>query len=284
MGITDIFNNREIAAGVWLLILLAWVLWKPEIRTAFLDVLEAFFAWKIVLPTMMMSLYVLLMVIVYEKIGFWDISALKDTIFWALGAAFVMLIHSNEAASDEHFFRNAVLDNIKLVLVLEFIVNVYSFDFWAELVIVPVVSLVAMMSVYAEAKTEYKQVKPFLDAILSILGIVILAFTIYEIVIDFHNFATTGTLRDFLLPLLFTTTFLPFIYFMALLVKYEDIFTRIDIFNTDKELAQYAKRRILIACHINLRKLSRCSKNIRALRFASKDDVLALVQRCQSNN
>jgi hypothetical protein len=88
-------------------------------------------------------------------------------------------------------------------------------------------------------------------------------------------------LRDLLLPPLFTIAFLPFMYLIALFLKYENVFTRIDIVNTNSELARYTKRRILAACRFNLRKLSKLSWRSRILRVTCKNDVAALLQECE---
>lgn len=278
MNITDYLNNREIATIIWLSIIFLWTLTQPTVRSSIGKVLESFLAKKILLVTSCMFLYIFLMILAFERIGFWDISAIKETIVWIFGVAFVMFIHLNKAAGDESYFRKIIIDSIKFIIVLEFIINLYSFNFIAELIIVPVVILIALMSGVSSSKPEYKQVKILLDYLLGIFGIVLIIFTFYRIVTDFQNFATLNNLRDFLLPILFTIAFLPFTYMMALFIKYESVFIRIDIVNTNKDLARYAKQKIVMACHINLRKLNRLSKEAKMLRFNDKDDVSALLK------
>lgn len=282
MSVTSVLNNRETAAVIWLMIFLVWALSKRTIRSSFLAVLKALFAKKIILLTISMFVYILLMVLAFEKVGFWDASAMKDTILWVFGVAFIMLVNSNRVVNAEHYFRKTISDSIRLVLVLEFLVNLYSFNLVSELVIVPIVSLVVMMNAIAGLKPEHKQVKVFLDYALALFGIVLIILTLHKIVVDFQNFATLKNLRDFLLPPLFTTAFLPFVYLTALFMKYEDIFARIDIANTNSELAGYAKRRILAACHFDLWKLNKFAKEARMLRVSNKDDVLVLIQKCKN--
>jgi hypothetical protein len=74
----------------------------------------------------------------------------------------------------------------------------------------------------------------------------------------------------------------PTVYLMALLMKYEDIFVRIDILNKDPEVARYAKRKIFTSFHVNLRKLNRWSKEVRMIRVSNRADVLALIQNSKS--
>ena len=218
------------------------------------------------------------MVLAFERIGFWDITALKDTIFWIFGIAFIMFINLNKAANDEKYFRNTIIDSIKIIIVLEFIINLYSFNLIVELIFVPIVVLIAMMSGFSSIKPEYEQVNVFLGYLLGLIGIVLLIFTFYQIVIDFREFASLKNLRDFLLPIFFTVALLPITYLLALFIKYEDIFARIDIANKNKDLTRYAKQRIFLACHFNLRKLNRFSKNIIFLKLNDKEDVSNLLR------
>lgn len=218
------------------------------------------------------------MVLAFERIGFWDITALKDTVLWIFGVAFIMFINLNNAANDAKYFRKAIIDSIKIVIVLEFVINLYSFNLVVELLFVPILGLIAMMSGFSSVKPEYKRVNVFLNYVLGFIGIVLLIFTIYQIVIDFQDFASLKNVRDFLVPILLTIAFLPIIYLMAIYIKYEDIFIRIDIANTDIDLARYAKQKIFFKCHLNLSKLNRISRNLVILKLNNRDDVSNLLR------
>ena len=274
-------NNREIATAIWLTIAFFWALSISGVRRSIRDLLKTFFNKKIIVPFVAMLLYVLLMVIVFKEIGFWDVSATKDTILWTLGTVVATFFSLNKVAEDEKYFKNVILDNIKFILILEFIVNFYSFNLAIELAIIPIITFIVMLNAYAELKPEFKQVKIFLGYVLGIFGLYLLAFTIRELVIDFRNFATLNNLRDFFLPLLFSIVFLPFVYFMALLMQYESFFTRIDFANKESGVAKYAKRKIVMACHFNLSKLNKVSKSAGYPKMNSKEDVLELLKKAK---
>lgn len=258
-----------------------WALSISSVRHSIPDLLKIFFGKKIIVPFVVMLLYIFLMVIIFKEVGFWDISATKDTILWTMGTAFATFFNLNKVAGDENHFKNAILDNIKFILILEFIVNLYSFNLAIELVVIPIVSFIVMTNAYAGLKPEYKQVKTLLDYALGLFGLFLIAFTFRELVVDFQNFATLKNLRDFFLPPLFSIVFLPFVYLMALYMQYESLFTRIDFANKNSDLAKYAKRKIFTTCHVNLSKLNKLSKNAGFPRVNSKDDVLALMKKAK---
>jgi hypothetical protein len=174
-----------------------------------------------------------------------------------------------------------ILDNIKFVLIMEFVVNLYSFSLPAELIVMPAVTFIAMSNVFAESKQEYKKVSKLLNFILGVFGLYLLVFTFREIVLDFQNFATIKNLRDFFLPPLFSIVLLPFVYVMALFMQYEMFFVRIDIANKNSGVTKYAKRKILMACHVNLSKLNKVSKNVGYPKVNNKEDVLEWLKKAK---
>jgi hypothetical protein len=258
-----------------------WALSNSSVRRAILEVLKAFFNKKIIIPLIAMLLYIVFMVLAFKKIGFWDVSATKDTILWTLGSAFATYFSINKVAQDSSYFKNVILDNIKFILIMEFVVNLYSFSLPAELIVMPVVTFIAMSNVFAESKQEYKKVSKLLNFILGVFGLYLLAFTFREIVLDFQNFATIKNLRDFFLPPLFSIVLLPFVYVMALFMQYEMFFVRIDIANKNSDFTKYAKRRILVACHVNLSKLNKVSKNAGYPKVNNKEDVLEWLKKAK---
>jgi len=281
MNIINALNNREIATAIWLTIILLWALSNSSVRRAILEVLKAFFNKKIIIPLIAMLFYIVFMVLAFKKIGFWDVSATKDTILWTLGSAFATYFSINKVEQDSSYFKNVILDNIKFVLIMEFVVNLYSFSLPAELIVMPVVTFIAMLNVFAESKQEYKKVSKLLNFILGVFGLYLLAFTFREIVLDFQNFATIKNLRDFFLPPLFSIILLPFVYVMALFMQYEMFFVRIDIANKNSDVTKYAKRKVLVACHVNLSKLNKVSKNVGYPKVNNKEDILEWLKKAK---
>ena len=214
--ISNIFNNREISIFIWFIVFSIWVLTSKKVSSLVYAVLKTFFQWKILLSVFSLILYVSLMVFVFYKIGLWKKTLLKDTIFWFFGVAFIMLINVNKANKDEHYFKKLILDNVKLVIILEFITNLYVFNFIVELLIIPILFVVVVMNTFAETKEEYNPVKKITDFILTIFGIWFIIHALYNILVDYQEFIKTDNLLSFCLTPILTFAYLPFIYFMAL--------------------------------------------------------------------
>lgn len=277
------FNNREIAIILWLLIFFVLVLFQKKIRTSLFSVLKVLTSKKFILLIFSMLLYVSLIIYLFHKIGLWDASMIKDAILWFFGVAFIMVINSNKAREEKHYFQKVLLDNLKLVVLLEFIINLYVFNLVIEIIIIPILFIIAMLLAYAESKKEYGFVKKVLNYILGIIGICFIMFALSNIFIDFRSLANLDNLRSFLLPPVLILTFLPFIYLFVLFAMYEIFFLRIDIFNENKTVNRYAKRKIFALCHLNLRRLNKLSKEVGIMKINNKNDVLIILQRFRSN-
>lgn len=275
-------NGREKAFIVWLLIFLFWALTKKNIRISMLGVFKAIFQKKIFAMFVAMFCYVFLVVLLFSKIHIWNASLMKDTIFWIFGSAFVLLMNVNKVAQDEHYFRKILLDTLKLSLVLEFIINLYSFNFWIEMIFVPVIFVIGAMRAVAEIKKEYLPVKKAIDYVLSFVGIFLVIFAVSKIFGDYQGFATTNNLRSFVLPPSMFLAYTPFLYLFALVMAYEILFVRLDFFlKNDKALASFAKQKIFRLCSLNLGKLNRFAKESTSdiLNLKDKNDILNLVAK-----
>ena len=227
-----------------------------------------------------MLAYIALCIALLARANFWHWSNLKDTLLWTIGSAFGLFLRSNEAGGDEKFFRSAVYENLKFVAMLEFVVNMYTFPLWVEIVFVPLVALIVLINEYAKWKEEegFDKVRSLSAGLLGIIGIGVLAFTVSQVVGDLREFATTQMLFDLVLPFVLTSFLLPFIYMMALLIQYETLFMRIDFFTPDKSLSRYAKLKVFLSCNFHLYRLHRFSRKAGVLKFRDKDELIERIQ------
>jgi len=285
----NLLNNREKAIIFWLLfcllIFLVWLLYpatlKKDIRTSIIDVLKVLFQKEIVAILTAMLFYVALIVFLFYKIKLWNISLITDTVFWFFGTAFVLLFNLLSNKEDK-YFKKILLDSLKLVLVLEFIVNLYVFSLFVELVIMPILSFVVIMSIVAGTKKEYMTVKKLMDFILGIFGIYLIVFALSNIIAGFQAFATINNLRTFLLPLFLTIAFLPLIYFLLLYMAYDSIFVRLRGGSSKNgRLIKFTKLRIFQTCFVNLKKLNRFLNKYatRLMGISNEKDVTDIIQQ-----
>ena len=141
---TDLFSNREIASGIWIALFAVWAATNSDIRRSFGQVVRALLNKHIIWILTWTTCYVVILIAVLQWAGLWGSSNLKITIYWFLSAATVTVFRSNQKTSDPKYFKQAVHDNIGIVVVLEYVVNLYSFNIIVELIILPLVTIVLL--------------------------------------------------------------------------------------------------------------------------------------------
>ena len=194
-----------------------------------------------------------------------------------------MLFRANKVAEVEGFFRDAILNNLKLIAVLEFVSNAYTFNLLIELLLVPSLTFIAMLKVVAEFKikveSSYRVVDSLLGYVLAFTGVVLIGIAIYRAIYDLDGFVTIHNLRDFLLPVVLSGLYLPFVYAWALFLAYEHLFVRIDIHNGDRKLAHHLKKLVLVTFHVKLGGLLQWARRTSSLHISNREDAAMLVKK-----
>lgn len=250
----EVFNNREISIVIWLLILTIFVSTKKDMRKSLAGVVKAFFTPKIYMPLLTSLIPSILAIILLAYFKLWDFSMLKDTIYWVIGTGLVMFFNSLKVKDGKTLFRQTAKDSLKLIIILEFIINFYVFPIWAELLLVPFFTIVTIMTIFAKYQkgNEYDRVRKFFNGLTIFIGFAVIAFAI----IDFaHNPKPLFTIRNleiFFLPIVLSFTYVPSVYLLSLYSKYDLMFNRINL-----NLRHLKNRRaVKVAC------FKRCGFNV----------------------
>lgn len=259
-----ILNNlstREIAWAIWILIPLIACMFGKDIRKSIFSVLKALFAWQISISLLAFFLHTSIYVFILFKLGLWNISLLKDTIIWTLSFGFISLININKVNSSE-YFKNVLIDAVKWTIGIEFIANFFTFSLTKELILAPILVLSAMIQTVASLKQENKQVENLFKNILTAFGIFIFFFSLYKTIEEHSKVFTIDNLKSFMLPVILTITFLPFMYLYNLIVKYESLWLTLRFNIKNEKDRNKVKRQILLVANFNIDKVVNISNNI----------------------
>ena len=221
-----ILSTREWATIIWAVLLLAFVLRNRECRKGIRNVIKQFFAPKLRILLEIILLYVLIITVIFFYLPLWENIYIKDIIIWFLcsGVAICMNSVSNEA--DEKYIKYVLKDNLKMTIILEFIMSTFTFNIWIELVIIPIITIITVMNVKAERKEEYRTVHKLLDFVLAVAGFWILYETIKIGVNEYKELNVLNTLVSFMIPIVYLILITPLEYALELYSKYETLFVR----------------------------------------------------------
>ncbi|MBV1914179.1 MAG: hypothetical protein KUG72_02265 [Pseudomonadales bacterium] len=273
----DIFNNREIAIGLWLLAISIYIFLSSkmaEVRVSVRGLLSTFFVKQIMTVLGLMITYMAIVVYALAEIDLWNVEQVKNTVFWCVSVGFMSLFKLESIKKDKSFFMHSVIDNLKLLAVLQFIVGVYAFSLWIEVLLVPILAVIGAMLVIAGTDKKYHQVKVILEYCLSLFVIILVIYTLYMLVTNYGEFGQEKTVYNFVVPPLLTLSYLPFIFVMLVYSTYEQAFIRVK-FSIENRFHQYlAKLYALVLFNVRMSLIDRWSYHVARENIESHADLI----------
>lgn len=220
------FSNREISIIIWtfsIIIIVMLLNFKSSI-----GLIKAFFAKKLTYIYLLIGFYLGFIVYLLDSLGLWEISLYKDFLFWLLTTAFVMLLQFSKLKTTKDF-NGIILKLITINVIIEFLASNYNLSLFKEFFLVPAITFITILLVVAQQKKEENEkVIKLLNFILSLIGLIIFSYVLYRLIKSPEELFTIKNLKSFLLSPIFTILFIPFVFFIVIYSKYEQIFMNIN--------------------------------------------------------
>lgn len=252
----EIFNNREISFLIWSGIFIIFVLTQKSIKNSLADVVKLLFGKYFLGIYITLGIYLFGIFSLLKSVGFWTSADLKDSIFWLFSVAFVLVFSLNKA-KDSNYFKAIIIDTVKVIVILEFVINFYNFSLATELTLLPLLIFIVMLQAVAELDSKNALEAKLFKHLIELFGLGLLIFSIYKMADGYSDFFKLGTLHSFILPLLLTVLFLPYLYCLSLYSIYESYFIRLDFMTVKKEKVKRVKRCIIQRAHLNIYRLNK---------------------------
>lgn len=284
--INIVFNNRELAIGFWIFVFIIFVLSIKGCRKEIPGLIKIIFSKSLFIWYLSMILYIFAMIIILTKIGFWEVRLLKDTIIWFLATGIISSARAIGKARDFQYFIDSVKDNIKLIIVFQFVVNLYSFSFIWETILVFIITLISIFTAIIDNKPEFQNINgkttsKFLNIILVIIGFFILYYSFIIIIVNIKDIIILDLIKAMLMPSILSIIFIFYIYLLVIYAAYEQVFIRLSFKKTiDDKYRFYLKIKILLFCNINITRVNNfiVQSKIMNSYIKSKDDVKNLIR------
>jgi hypothetical protein len=266
---TNWLNAREQAAALWLAGIVAFGLFKSrDARLGVLALAVSVLNPKLGGVILAAAVYAASTMALLARLGVADETLFKAAVYWFFGTALVAL--ANLPGKDGAFLKKLIRELFSVAFVVAFVVNLYVFPLYVELVVVPVV----LLTTIAKARR-----------LLIVLGAVVLAIVVARVAFNLGDYATWATARAYLLPIALTVAFVPFLYVFALVMAYELVFMRLGFALRDEDGRTHAPFRVKLAAMraagARLSRINRFSPAVmpQACAAESEEDVLAAIER-----
>lgn len=271
-NIASILNNREIAVILWGLLFFLWALKADGMRTSLLNLARVTFRRQLLVIFAGALGYLAMVCLPIVRFGYLDAVAQKQFIAWSLTVGAALLLNTPFTGNPIRFFRTAALHGLTLTALLEFVMNLHSFSLIAELILVPVLTVLVGVRTLATSKEEHSEVLRLTEWMLAIVGLWLISATALGIASN-EGVTVPQVLREWLLPLYLTISFLPFIYVLALYGAYETVFKRLRFANRNDVLARRLMGVVIRNFHFRLVALQDWSGRAGWLKFRDVEEI-----------
>lgn len=249
-------SSRECTTIIWGVILIIYVITKKETRNASYNVIKIFFGKKLRILWIVYFLYVVGITSLFSKLSLWKNVYLKDVIIWTLFSGLINYMNAVSREADENYIIKLIKENLKLIIIFEFIMSTFTFNILVELLIIPIFTLISILSFVSERDAKYKNVYKLTNSVSGILGFVFLYKTIEVGVNEYQQLNVRDTLISFLIPIIYLVLTLPLIYIISLYSKYELLFLRMSFKEgNDKKVNKKRRFDVLRICNISVKKV-----------------------------
>ena len=220
------FNNREISLMVWVAVALMWILSSRDLRSQIGGLVRQAMAPALIGAWLAMTFYVVAVVIAAERVGLWEVSLLKATLSWLGGTALVLFLSMNKVG-EKGFARRTVSSTVKFTVFLSYLLNLYVFDLWIELMLQPILAALLLMHEFLKTSPEHAPARRYVDGLLIIIVLTVSTFYFVQVIRKWEDVAIAENAVSLALPIWLTVSLLPFIYILGLSSAYGSAFSRV---------------------------------------------------------
>ena len=250
-------NNREIASLIWLGVVLIWALIVvAEFRVSLGAVIRTFFGPRLFLPLLGMFAHLTGLVFAASCAGLWGWELLSDTVVWVIACGFGLFGAGVKMFEHGGSLRSVLRAALGVTVFMEVFVNLYVFPLAFELVLAPLLAILAMAAVVAEGDEQLALVKRFVDRLLTWIGLGAILIVAEHIWANWSLLDQTQLLQRFALPVWLTIGAMPFVAVLGVYSAYDSAFSQIRSATDDWRRRWRARLVLLTGLHLRARAVS----------------------------
>ncbi len=146
------------------------------------------------------------------------------------------------------------MDNLKLSVLVEFLVGTFTFNIVIEFILQPILFVLILMQMEAKKRTE--SAKKIVDGVVGGIGILILVLTVKSAFDAIDDLVVVDIVISFLLPIVLSVLYLPVAYGFAVYAKYDTLFVRMESKEPkDKKIKFKRRLKIIRLCKLSYKKV-----------------------------
>ena len=161
----ELFSTRELAMGIYIVALLIYVVCHAKSRKGLLQVVKIALSPRISVTALILAAVGIGAALYASRFSFWDNAYYKDVVMWALFVGWPLSFGAI-SSKEKGYFRNAVVDNLKFMVLFDCVFSTFTFPLWAEMLIIPVTTFIVLLETVAKREEKSKAVAKLMSGLL----------------------------------------------------------------------------------------------------------------------
>jgi len=216
-------STREVAGLIWLGLLLAATLGYGPTRRLVPPLLRGFARPQLLVVFGLYLAWIGGGVYLGHLAGAWNPSMLCPTIVWTLLVGMPLIFGMTNAATDPRWLVHQLRTLFSVTILLEFIVNVQTFQLAVEFALQGVLGFLALLSSVASLRPDHRMVAKAINWLMGIMGLVLLCVGIVYFASRWEKTDWCQTTLGLLMPLWLGTWAAVFVTVLGLYSNLEQI-------------------------------------------------------------
>lgn len=271
------FSTRELATAFWTGIILVAVgmaiVTNKKARKSFIEVLKCFFGRKLRTLWEIYLLYIGIITFLFSRLPIWESIYLKDIIIWTFFSGLTICINAVAGEVDEKYIFKVLKDNIRFTMVTELLLSTFTFGFWVEVIIIPIITVIVLFDTVAEHKSDAIAVHKLLQDVIAFVGLCVILQTVRVGILEYRELNVINTLVSFFIPIVYLLLVTPLEYAFELYSKYEMLFIQMHFKEPSDKMVQRKRHlKVIKACGLSVRKIILFQKQCIPRMYVSMSD------------
>lgn len=274
----DIFSTRELATAFWTGIILVAVgmaiVTNKKARKSFIEVLKCFFGRKLRTLWEIYLLYIGGITFLFSRLPIWENIYLKDIIVWTLFSGLTICMNAAAGEADEKYIFRVLKDNIRFTMVTELLLSTFTFGFWVEVIIIPIITVIVLFDTVAEHKSDAIAVHKLLQDVMAFAGLCVILQTVRVGILECRELNVINTLVSFFIPIVYLLLVTPLEYAFELYSKYEMLFIQMHFKEPSDKMVQRKRHlKVIKVCGLSVKRIMLFQKQCIPRMYISMPDV-----------
>jgi hypothetical protein len=249
-------NDRELAALIWIGIVLVWALSLRDFRHGLRGILATAVQPALSVPLLALVGWVGGLIWIAARLGIWEAALISDAVVWFIGTGLVLFGRAIDVFKPNGSFRRVVVTSLGLTVLVEGFVNLYVFPFWVEFLLFPLVVTATALLAAAEGM-KHEAVANLLTWVLASVGLILGLYVAVRLGTDFDSFVAGTGPKELLLPIWLTAGTLPFVAVLGAYSVYDTAYRHIKWAAQENRRATWSGMLALVSgLHVHVRQVA----------------------------